>query len=391
MTTREPISCALEVQFHYEIAFTEDVFSPANLLLATTLTRAGGASAEKALVVFESAILQERPHLPDEIAAYFAAHPTMPALVCAPVPLGGGEALKANCGAVDRLHVLIERYGLSRHSYVLAVGGGALLDVAGFAASTAHRGIRHVRLPTTTLSQADGGVGVKNGINAFGKKNFIGTFAPPFAVINDFAFIRLLPEEQQRGGYVEAIKVALIRDVAFFAQIEKDADALLRFDPPVMQKLIRRCAELHIQQIADGGDPFEFGSARPLDFGHWSAHKIEQLSGFQIGHAQSVAIGIALDVAYSRRSGLLEAAAAERILLLLEKLRFRLFAPELIEKTVDGELAVVAGLDEFREHLGGELSITQLREIGVGVEVHEMSPELLLAAVNELREREARS
>ena len=101
------------------------------------------------------------------------------------------------------------------------------MDVAeslGLAAATAHRGVRHVRLPSTTLSQADSGVGVKNGINAFGKKNFIGTFTPPFAVVNDFELLASLSDRDKRGGLVEAVKVALIRNANFFDAIEASAD-----------------------------------------------------------------------------------------------------------------------------------------------------------------------
>jgi 3-dehydroquinate synthase len=97
-----------------------------------------------------------------------------------------------------------------------------------------------------------------------------------------------------------------------------------------MKQLIRRCAELHLDHIVTGGDPFETGSARPLDFGHWSAHKLEQLSNFNISHGEAVAIGIALDVIYSREMGLLHPAAAARVLNLLEKLGFKLFADELL-------------------------------------------------------------
>ncbi len=231
----------------------------------------------------------------------------------------GGEALKNSFVPVEKLHGLIERHGLSRHSYLIAIGGGALLDVAGLAAATAHRGIRHVRLPTTTLSQADGGVGVKNAVNAFGKKNFIGTFAPPFAVINDIEFLQFLPDSRKAAGYVEGVKVALIRDREFFDQIERSVDALNRFDPEAMNALIYRSAELHVRHISTAGDPFEFGSARPLDFGHWAAHKLEQLSDFRISHAEAVAIGIALDVVYSRNAGHLPSKDADRILALIDQ------------------------------------------------------------------------
>jgi len=270
---------------------------------------------------------------------------------------------------------------------LIAVGGGALLDAAGFAAATAHRGIRHVRIPTTNLSQADSGIGVKNGINAFGKKNFIGTFAPPHAVINDFNLLATLEPRDQRAGYVEAVKVACIRDRAFFGEIERDAEKLTTFEPAAMKRLIQRCAELHLDHIATSGDPFELGSARPLDFGHWSAHKLEQLSNFQIRHGEAVAIGIALDVVYSRQAGLLDTPSTERVLVLLERLGFDLFANELLNVGSDGQLQVLGGLNEFREHLGGDLTITLLREIGRGVEVHEVNLPKVVEAIHELRER----
>jgi 3-dehydroquinate synthase len=262
-----------------------------------------------------------------------------------------------------------------------------LLDMTGLAAATAHRGVRHVRIPTTTLSQCDSGVGVKNGINAFGKKNFIGTFCPPVAVINDFQLLATLEPSDKRAGYVEAIKVACIRDAAFFDELEREAVALRDFEPLGMRRLIRRCAELHVRHIAEGGDPFESGSARPLDFGHWAAHKLEQLSQFKLRHGAAVAIGLALDVIYSRRMGYLEAAGAERVLSLLETLGFELFAPELLLMGPGKKLLVLGGLDEFREHLGGQLAITLLRAVGIGFEVHEMNVPCVVEAVHELRAR----
>ena len=262
-----------------------------------------------------------------------------------------------------------------------------MLDVAGFAAATAHRGIRHVRLPTTTLSQSDGGVGVKNAVNAFGKKNFIGTFAPPFAVINDSEFLQFLPEAQKAAGYIEGIKVALVRDRDFFAEIERSAEALNRFEPAAMNAFIRRSAELHVRHISEAGDPFEFGSARPLDFGHWAAHKLEQLSNFRLAHGEAVAIGLGLDLIYSRNAGYLPHSDAERILALLTKLRFALFAPELFQKNETGDWAILAGLSEFQQHLGGQLAITLLRGIGDKFEVDEISKQGMCKAIGELRER----
>jgi 3-dehydroquinate synthase len=282
---------------------------------------------------------------------------------------------------------LIHRHHIDRHNYVVVVGGGALLDMVGLAAATAHRGVRLIRIPTTTLAQDDSGVGVKNGVNAFGKKNFIGTFAPPFAVINDFDLLASLSERDKRAGYIEAVKVACIRDAEFFDRLELEASALAAFESEPMKHLIRRSAELHLNHIANGGDPFEMGSARPLDFGHWAAHKLEQMSGYRLRHGEAVAIGIALDVLYSVRQGLLARPAAERILGLLERLGFTLFDPELKSVSASGELKVLEGLEEFREHLGGELTITLLSDIGRGLEVHSMEIEQVRQALQDLETR----
>jgi 3-dehydroquinate synthase len=306
-------------------------------------------------------------------------------LVRPPLLVCGGESAKNSPTIINEIHAHLDRHHIDRHSYLIAVGGGALLDVAGFAAATAHRGVRHVRIPTTTLGQADSGVGVKNGINAFGKKNFVGTFAPPYAVINDFKLLETLESADKRGGYIEAVKVACIRDAQFFAELEAGAEKLSAFEPEAMKHLIRRCAELHLEHIATGGDPFEMGSARPLDFGHWAAHKLEQLSRFALSHSDAVAIGIALDVIYSRNLGLLDGSSATRILELIRKLGFRLYADELLSANDAGQLKVLAGLEEFREHLGGQLTITLLKEIGQGVEVHSMETAKIIEAIHELR------
>src|SRR5262249_15233888 len=211
------------------------------------------------------ALAHAQPALAEQIETWFAA-PAAPArLVCPPLVIEGGERTKNSDFHVSQIHSQIDRHHIDRHSYVIGVGGGALLDMVGLAAATAHRGVRHVRLPSTTLSQADSGVGVKNGINAFGKKNFIGGFAAPFADINDFQLLASLSARDKRAGYVEAVKVALIRDPEFFEHLERSAAQLREFEAAAMQRVIHRCAELHVNHIATSGDPFEFGSARPLD------------------------------------------------------------------------------------------------------------------------------
>jgi 3-dehydroquinate synthase len=379
----------VQVGFELRVFFTRNAFAVANPLLREALMNGESDRAHGVLVVLDESLAQARPALAAEIESYFTAAAPNLKLACPPLIIEGGERTKNSYFHVSEIHSHIDRYHIDRHSYLLAAGGGALLDMAGLAASTAHRGVRHVRLPSTTLSQADSGVGVKNGINAFGKKNFIGTFAPPFAVVNDFALLDSLSDRDKRGGYVEAVKVALIRDRDFFEALEKDAARLAAFEPEAMQQLIRRCAELHLNHIAGAGDPFEFGTSRPLDFGHWAAHKLEQLSEYKIRHGEAVAVGIALDVIYSRKMGFLDATSAERALQLLEKLGFELYTNELLHTGADHSLCVLNGLEEFREHLGGGLAITLLKGIGAGFEVHEMNLPKVVEAIHELKDRQA--
>jgi 3-dehydroquinate synthase len=375
------IERTIQVSWQHRVLFTEHVFDPANSTLRDNLSRDEFGSARRALVVVDEALAATQSGLIQSIEKYFQTDATTAALVATPILCKGGEQTKASWAAVAELHAAIDRHHIDRHSYLIAVGGGALLDMAGLAAATAHRGVRHIRIPTTILSQCDSGVGVKNGINAFGKKNFIGTFAPPFAVINDFHLLATLSDRDKRAGFVEAVKVACIRSREFFEALERDAAALAQFQPEAMRELIRRCAELHMDHIAKNGDPFEFGSARPLDFGHWAAHKLEQLSGFTLRHGEAVAVGIALDVVYARRAGFLAAEQSERVLHLLQALGFHLFHADLLRDEL------LAGLEEFREHLGGRLAITLLRDIGVGFEVNEMNAALIRESIAEVAER----
>jgi 3-dehydroquinate synthase len=381
------IQRTIQVAFDLRVYFTQKIFAPANPLLKELLLQDKNERVHSVLVVIDDALAKSKPELTGQIEAFFATASERLRLVCPPLIIEGGERTKNSYIHVSEIHSQIDRYHIDRHSYVIAVGGGALLDMAGLAASTAHRGVRHIRIPTTTLSQADSGVGVKNGINAFGKKNFLGTFTPPYAVVNDLEMLETLSPRDKRAGYVEAVKVALIRDKIFFEKIERDAQQLAAFEPEAMHHLIRRCAELHLNHIATSGDPFEFGSARPLDFGHWAAHKLEQLSEYKIRHGEAVAVGIALDVIYSRKMGFIDAASADRILKLLEALGFELYANELLNVDSDHSLMILKGLEEFREHLGGELTITLLKEIGRGFEVHEMCLPKVVEAIHELQGR----
>lgn len=372
---------SFSVPFDYPVIFASDVLAPSNPTLAKIITQREPDRRHSVTVFADTGVIKSMPGLDSRIHAYVGKHSDSLTLTGPVIGVPGGEVCKNDGNVLAELYKHLRDRHVDRQSYVLAIGGGAVLDVAGFAAATAHRGIRLIRLPTTVLAQNDSGVGVKNGINMFGVKNFIGSFAPPYAVINDVTFLDFLPARHRRSGLAEAVKVALIRDREFFAWLEGHADELAAFKDSATKTMIRRTAELHMVQIAKGGDPFETGSARPLDFGHWVAHKLESLSSYELQHGEAVAIGIALDSRYSVLAGLLRPGLEDRICTLLERLGFTLWHPLLGHPNASDQRAVLDGLREFREHLGGELTVTLLSEIGSGVEVHEMNERTITEAI----------
>ena len=371
------------VPYEFPVVFTEGVFDPENPALRDVLCRLEPHKRHRVVVFVDDALAS---HIKN-IAEYAQHHKDVIELACPPIAMPGGEKIKSELHFVESAQQTLFDLHIDRHSFVIAVGGGALLDAIGLVAATTHRGVRHIRIPTTVLAQNDSGVGVKNGVNLHGVKNFVGSFAPPFAVLNDLRFIMTLPERDKVAGMAEAVKVALIRDGAFFGWIERHMDALATFERSAMAYMIRRCAELHMRQISHGGDPFETGSARPLDYGHWSAHKLESLTRHHLRHGEAVAIGMALDARYSVLAGLLAPGEEERICALLEYLGFQLWHPALAKSSPAGKWVILEGLDEFREHLGGALTITLLAGIGSGVEVHEMDTERVRQAMLWLKER----
>ena len=387
----QPLDQIVPVTFQYSVHFTSGLFDLDNPLLAQVIA-AERQKSPKIVAVVDAGLLRHQNGFLEKLSAYAEHYADVFTLALEPMLVPGGEAAKNEPRLVEQIHSLIDAVGLCRHSYVLAIGGGAVLDMVGYAAATAHRGIRLLRVPTTVLAQNDSGVGVKNAINAFGKKNFLGTFMPPYAVLNDFDFLTSLDDRDWRSGIAEALKVALIKDKNFFDLIARHALALGQRDMDVMQQLIYRCAALHLEHIAGCGDPFEMGSSRPLDFGHWAAHKLEHLTNYTLRHGEAVAIGIALDSTYSYLAGLLEQSEWQRVMDTLKAVGFTLYVPEMGEQLHQREhlRSLFRGLVEFREHLGGELTIMLLQAIGQGVEVHEVDLSLYMQAISMLREVETR-
>lgn len=375
------------VRHDFPVVFTRHLFSPRNRVLRDALTRAGGVRRHRCLVLLDQGVQTAFPSLPEQIAAYFNTHAKALQLVRAPLVLPGGEGIKQSAAPTRRMLAALRTGNICRHSFCIAVGGGAFLDAAGLAAALFHRGVRLVRIPTTALAQCDSGVGVKNAINYAGAKNLLGTFAPPWAVLNDADFLDALPLPLLLDGIAEAVKVAAIKDAAFFHQIERSARKIRRRDLPTIRHVLQRCALLHLEHIATSGDPFELGTARPLDYGHWAAHKLELLSMHRLSHGHAVAIGIALDAFYAARIGLLPQKEADRLVALLRACGLPTFAPELSRTDRRGRLAVLAGLEEFRAHLGGELAVTIPAPFGSRVEVHAVDPARMAECISALAAR----
>ncbi len=370
------------IHFAFPVIFDRNIFRVDNDQLASVLLR-GGKKCHKVLCFIDSGVLQAHPSLPEQLLDYAESHRDLMQLCDPVVAVPGGESCKTEPAVIDTIISSVQKHHLCRHSFILAIGGGAVLDTVGYGAAIAHRGLRLLRMPTTVLGQNDAGVGVKNGVNGLGRKNFIGTFAPPFAVLNDFAFLDTLAPRELRAGTAEAVKVALIKDKVFFTTLYEQRFALATFARRPMEEMIHRCAALHMQHIGTGGDPFELGSARPLDFGHWSAHTLEEMTEGQLHHGEAVAIGIALDSLYSYYSAMIKESELQRIFTLLEDLNLPLFHPTLAELDVNG------ALNAFREHLGGTMSITLLTGIGSKKEVDRIDSLLMERCIEELMVRDS--
>lgn len=386
MTTTDDIHQRLTVPFDYTVCFTRNSLAADNPVLRDAIRRREPERRHRVLFLIEQAIADHRPDIARQASGYCAAFPEYLLAAGEPVIAAGGEAVKSFEAVMDFCRLIADR-DICRQSHVVIVGGGAFMDSAGFAAAIVHRGVRQVRMPTTVLGQNDSGVGVKNGVNLFGKKNFVGCFAPPFAVVNDYDFLDSLPHREWIAGIAEAFKVAMIKDAAFFDWLCASADALKRRNASSMETLVSRCAALHLDHIAGSGDPFEFGSARPLDFGHWAAHKLEMLTDGELRHGEAVAIGLLLDSHIATAQGLLSPDVLERLGSALESLGFSPWSDAFEQRGPDGRRLVLDGIREFREHLGGELNITLPDGLGRKVEIHQLDDAPVERAIAWLRHR----
>ncbi len=378
----KPVEQSFSVAFRYKLHFTQNLFDIENSLFKDVLEGYKKNGAIKLLFVIDDGVSDNHPDLLDAITNY-CNHNSNNLQHTASLVISGGEQSKNDTKSVEKVLRAINDEHIDRHSFVVIIGGGAVLDMAGYAAAIAHRGVKLIRVPTTVLSQNDAAVGVKNGINSFKKKNFLGTFAPPYAVINDFDFLGTLKQRDWIAGIAEAVKVALIKDRGFFEYLELNTNKLKERDAKSMHYVIYKCAKMHMHHIAQGGDPFENGSSRPLDFGHWAAHKLEQLTDYKLRHGEAVAKGIALDLTYAQLLGLITEATLERILNLMRQIGFDLQVPLKNDAEKD---VLLQGIQEFQEHLGGELCVTLISGLGKKHDVNEIDLERMRKAVTVLNE-----
>ena len=382
----KPYIQKFSVPFQYPVYFTHGLFDPDNPILEHVVTESGQDTPHRVLVYIDDGVIEATPGIETRITEYLAQRPDRFELVRPPESVPGGERTKNGWNVVQNIMAVIGSSHLCRHSFIVAVGGGSALDMIGFAASLVHRGVRLIRVPTTVLAQNDAGVGVKNGMDEHGMKNFVGTFAPPYAVLNDSDFLTTLDDKYWLGGLSEAYKVAIIKDRTLLDFLAAHAQALRMRDMAAMEHVIRCAAVLHLEHIAGSGDPFEFGTARPLDFGHWCAHRLEVQSNYALGHGQAVAIGIALDTYYAWCTGLLTQGECDLILTAMKKTGLPIWSQVLEHQDENGHLLILRGLKEFQEHLGGRLTITLPNHLGEKIEIHDMDARIIQDAVAYLKD-----
>lgn len=230
------------------------------------------------------------------------------------IEIGTGEESKT-LKTVERLYEAFLAHEIDRSSLIVAIGGGIVCDVAGFAASTYLRGLSFGFVPTTLLAQVDAGVGGKNGVNFNGYKNLVGTFTQPSFVLCDPALLRTLPETEVKNGFAEAIKQAAIGDEALFVYLEEQCHKALSLDPAVVGHIVD--ASLVIKRKIVLADEREQGERRKLNFGHTVGHALETVG--HLRHGEAVSIGMVAAARLSVESGLIREEDARRLEALLRR------------------------------------------------------------------------
>ncbi|MBN8280256.1 MAG: 3-dehydroquinate synthase [Gammaproteobacteria bacterium] len=274
----------------------------------------------------------------------------------ATVVLPDGEQYKTMATVNRVLDALVEaRFG--RDGVVLALGGGVVGDIAGFAASIYQRGVDFIQVPTTLLAQVDSAVGGKTGVNHPGGKNLLGAFHQPICVLADTDTLRTLPDRELAAGCAEVVKYGLIADAELFGWLEDQAHALLKRDPAALGHVIRRSCELKAEIV--GQDEREHGRRALLNLGHTFGHAIEQQAGYgEWLHGEAVAAGSCMAAEFSARLGLVDGPTVDRI----KRLFRRLQLPDAPPPADPGRFLAAMGMD--KKVIAGQIRLVLLERIG---------------------------
>jgi 3-dehydroquinate synthase len=275
------------------------------------------------------------------------------------VSLPDGEEYKT-LGTLGTIFDSLVDQRMNRDACVVALGGGVVGDMAGFAAACYQRGIDYVQVPTTLLAQVDSSVGGKTGVNHPGGKNLIGAFHQPRAVISDTTTLQTLPVRELRAGLAEVVKYGLIDDAGFFEWLEAEVDALLALQPAAIAHAIRRSCEIKARIVA--ADEREHGQRALLNLGHTFGHAIETAAGYgEWLHGEAVATGTLLAAQLSQRLGWLSAADTQRLSDLYGRIGLPLIAPPIGARRAHE----LMGMD--KKVAAGRIRLVLLRSIGSGV------------------------
>jgi 3-dehydroquinate synthase len=251
------------------------------------------------------------------VAAHRHAERLNPDPACTYVIDPPGEIAK-KIDTVTRILRVMERAGLGRDTLIIALGGGTVGDIAGFAASVFKRGVPVLHIPTTTVSQADSAIGGKTGVNSAHAKNVIGTFCDPCCILIDTDTLATLDDRHYRAGLAESVKHGLVRDADFFAYMERGADAIRRRDADALAKLARNNCRIKGEVAA--ADPRERNLRSILNFGHTFGHALETASGYELFHGEAVSLGMIFAVELGMALGVTPPEVKPRVLRLLDAL-----------------------------------------------------------------------
>ncbi|GAB6068452.1 3-dehydroquinate synthase [Methylothermus subterraneus] len=291
--------------------------------------------------------------------------------------LPDGESYKT-LATVERIFDRLLEKRFSRNATLVALGGGVIGDLVGFAAACYQRGIAFIQVPTTLLAQVDSSVGGKTGVNHPLGKNMIGAFYQPRCVIADTQALDTLPDRELRAGLAEVIKYGLIADAAFFAWLEENMAKLLNRDAQALAYAIERSCRIKAEVV--GADERESGLRAILNFGHTFGHAIEAATGYgRYLHGEAVAIGMCLAAELSRRLGLIGLAQVERIVALIERAGLPILPPALDSEQWLAWMAV------DKKNLDGKLRLILLETLGRAALPQPVPGEILKATLDEYR------